>query len=376
MASVEIPAQAKTTPTAESGMDSTKKENVTHEGQRRAQSPNSDQSSVVPDQVVAGPAAPIEPLTTNEPPPIEPATPVATRSKPAKSDSKPVEEQYSLLHELLSEPDYLKIGGGVAFLLGLIGWVLVRRSNRKMLEDQESLLDSSFSHSDDSDNEGDQKTVYIPVSENTRTVKSSFLSELAPSAFDALETGHEVVDPVSEADVCLAYGRYQQAKDLIRNAIETYPERDEYKLKLLEIHFVTEDREAFEQYAKTLEYLNQERPKLWAKVVALGRELCPENALFKPAESAYRNNALDFEDSLNDGNHSIESDDATSDAVSEFSDLTDMDEIETKLDLAKAYFEMDDQESARGILSEILIEGNDEQKNEARALVDLLDHKV
>jgi pilus assembly protein FimV len=41
----------------------------------------------------------------------------------------------------------------------------------------------------------------------------------------------------------------------------------------------------------------------------------------------------------------------------------------TKLDLAKAYQEMGDVEGAREILQEVLHEGDDQQKNEARALI-------
>ena len=38
------------------------------------------------------------------------------------------------------------------------------------------------------------------------------------------------------------------------------------------------------------------------------------------------------------------------------------DEVDTKLDLARAYVDMEDKEGARSILDEVLKEGNDEQK--------------
>ncbi|WP_417580204.1 FimV/HubP family polar landmark protein [Nitrincola sp.] len=52
--------------------------------------------------------------------------------------------------------------------------------------------------------------------------------------------------------------------------------------------------------------------------------------------------------------------------------LDGADENETKLDLARAYLEMDDAEGAREILGEILGEGNDKQKEEAQKLLDSL----
>lgn len=50
-------------------------------------------------------------------------------------------------------------------------------------------------------------------------------------------------------------------------------------------------------------------------------------------------------------------------------DALDQEAVETKLDLVRAYIEMDDQEEARRILDEILSEGNDEQKQKAEELI-------
>ena len=53
--------------------------------------------------------------------------------------------------------------------------------------------------------------------------------------------------------------------------------------------------------------------------------------------------------------------------------LSGADETETKLDLARAYLEMEDQEGARDILEEITSEGSAGQKEEARKLLESLD---
>ena len=45
------------------------------------------------------------------------------------------------------------------------------------------------------------------------------------------------------------------------------------------------------------------------------------------------------------------------------------DEIGTKIDLARAYIDMGDDDGARSILEEVVVEGNDAQKNEARELI-------
>jgi pilus assembly protein FimV len=48
----------------------------------------------------------------------------------------------------------------------------------------------------------------------------------------------------------------------------------------------------------------------------------------------------------------------------------DVDEVATKLDLARAFIDMGDAEGARGSLKEVMSEGNDEQKAEAQSLLE------
>ena len=52
------------------------------------------------------------------------------------------------------------------------------------------------------------------------------------------------------------------------------------------------------------------------------------------------------------------------------SDLTDMDELETKLDLAKAYIDMGDADSAKEIIEQVLEKGSAKQKKTAQELLD------
>ena len=50
--------------------------------------------------------------------------------------------------------------------------------------------------------------------------------------------------------------------------------------------------------------------------------------------------------------------------------LSGTDESETKLDLARAYIDMDDKDGAKEILQEVLEEGTDQQKEDASKLMD------
>ncbi len=51
----------------------------------------------------------------------------------------------------------------------------------------------------------------------------------------------------------------------------------------------------------------------------------------------------------------------------------DVDDIQTKLDLAEAYIEMGDTDGAKGILGEVMKEGSDAQKEQASNLLAKLD---
>ncbi len=67
-----------------------------------------------------------------------------------------------------------------------------------------------------------------------------------------------------------------------------------------------------------------------------------------------------------------DSDLAMDDLDSDLDFLSGTDESETKLDLARAYIDMDDQDGAKEILQEVIDDGSDEQKKEAGKLMDSL----
>ena len=56
--------------------------------------------------------------------------------------------------------------------------------------------------------------------------------------------------------------------------------------------------------------------------------------------------------------------------VAESEDLTTEDVVATKLDLAKAYVEVSDNENAKIILEEVLAEGDEDQRKQAQTLLD------
>ena len=63
------------------------------------------------------------------------------------------------------------------------------------------------------------------------------------------------------------------------------------------------------------------------------------------------------------------SDSAEGEDIEGDGELADMDEVSTKLDLARAYVDMGDPDGAKSILDEVMEEGNEEQKDEARGIL-------
>lgn len=53
-----------------------------------------------------------------------------------------------------------------------------------------------------------------------------------------IDMSQNEINPIAVTDIYLAYGRYQQAEDLIRDEIEDHPDNDELLVKLLEIYYL------------------------------------------------------------------------------------------------------------------------------------------
>ena len=124
---------------------------------------------------------------------------------------------------------------------------------------------------------------------STFSEESSFLSDFAMSGASAIEAEDSEVDPLTEADVFMAYGRYEAAEEQLNEAVQSEPDRLELRAKLIELYHATQNKEAFESsaadfYAR-LDGKEAENP-LWEKVVSLGSEIAPENPLFNQGGGA------------------------------------------------------------------------------------------
>jgi pilus assembly protein FimV len=264
-------------------------------------------------------------------------------------------------------------------------------------------------------------------------------------------------DALGEAEVYLAYGRYDQARQVVGKALEQEPQRADLHLKLMEIMALTHDADGFENQARLLhEQVGADDPS-WQRAQEMGREFLPSSPLFGQEDefevdalpvaeadepAAPESNELDFGEFAFDKKSSVldeapepaaeaqgaaefstdfdldltaaepapvendldfaldepaaaaqvESEDALDfgldepgglaqepaanvieftlpeDEANEQS-LEELDEADTKLDLARAYLDMGDSEGARSLLDEVLSEGSAMQKRQAEDLL-------
>ncbi|MBI3344122.1 MAG: FimV family protein [Gammaproteobacteria bacterium] len=111
------------------------------------------------------------------------------------------------------------------------------------------------------------------VAAQTFTTEAPALAVIAPAP--------EVTDPLDEAEAYIHHQRYAEAETVLRQAIANEPERNELRLKLLEVYSRTKDVEAFTSQARDLhDHLRGHDGPLWDKVLAMGKELDPNEPLF------------------------------------------------------------------------------------------------
>jgi pilus assembly protein FimV len=228
-------------------------------------------------------------------------------------------------------------------------------------------------------------------------------------------------DALAEADIYVAYGRYPQAIELLENAVRSEPDNPTFRLKLVSLFAELGDREraeeqlyqlrAFgsadnlEQAEKILANMGSANvtrihpaPEMAGKGDDLSREV---ESLGLDLDEFESDSPLDTDATILpnlvvDNNARLEPDFAgleieegsggladdldlsidfeRKDAVADGDDeelvfAAEGSEMSTKLDLARAYMDMGDEEGAKQILEEVATEGSDDQREEARLLL-------
>jgi pilus assembly protein FimV len=298
-----------------------------------------------------------------------------------------------IVSKVMDNPILAGAGILVALLLGGFLWLANRQKNTDDLFDDDLTLESRLaSQAGKPDRDWPQPEFDVDVEESVPEPVEHVSHETAEN------------DPITESEVYLAYGRIQQAEDVLQAALQREPDNDAIRVKLLEVYHIAGNTAAFEQAASDFRDGVSEDDERWIKVASMGYTMAPHNDLYRAGAPEQDNtidfgqrqdNSIDFDTDLSGrdvaSGASADDDFATDPDVErdrvdslpetieygldELEDedsldgtLASEDEVTTKLDLARAYIDMDDKDSARSILGEVMEEGNTVQKQEAEKI--------
>jgi len=179
-----------------------------------------------------------------------------------------------------------KIVGGVGALLlaGIAAIFLRRRRADEEFEISMLSIESNSQNTDEADasvsasQSMSASVTHSVAGEGGHDKETSFLTVYSDS--DAVVQADEV-DPIAEADVYIAYGRDEQAEEVLLGGISSHPERVDIKHKLLGLYHKNSNVEGFERIAEDV-YSQRESlsPDVWQDICKMGKEVTPNNPLF------------------------------------------------------------------------------------------------
>lgn len=298
-------------------------ESTTPESKTLVPAIKAEETPAVPAESKPVPTVPDPAKATTAPVPAEPAVDPAIES-----------EQPSFMHVLLARLKGISPvlpWALIALPILICVWALIRIRRKKEIDTfEDAILTSPATEMQNNTVFGDTQAA---------SGDTSFLTDFSQSGVGGMIDSHDV-DPIAEAEVYMAYGRDAQAEEILKDAIQKDPERQELKLKLLEIYQSTSNKGAFESLAGEIYANVGPNDQTWSKVVAMGQKLDPENSLYQMpaldntstetpvaeadnAEQGYHFNfeapALEFESSDNTQENTTDKSGNTGNAGLEFS---------------------------------------------------------
>ena len=204
-------------------------------------------------------------------------TPVNEKPVPAANPKPTKASFFEGIIASITDSGLWKILAGVgALLLGGLVFLLVRR--RRADEEFEISMLSIETQTQSMAEKSVTPSITQRDDEKPQDRETSFLTVYSDS--DALVQADEV-DPIAEADVYIAYGRDEQAEEVMMDGIVRMPDRVDIKQKLLTLYHKNTNTEGFERIAEEL-YAQKDllTSEIWQQVSLMGKDISPENPLF------------------------------------------------------------------------------------------------
>ncbi|KMQ55135.1 peptigoglycan-binding protein LysM [Pseudomonas aeruginosa] len=200
------------------------------------------------------PAAPAQPPVAPPPAPVaeKPPAPAVPAPAPVQAAEQPAP---SFLDELLANPLWLAVIGGSALLaLLVLLMILSRRNAQKEKEEAQAFAADAGEEQEDALDLGKDGFDDLTLDEPE--------PQVAAAAPQVEKTTAQTSDALGEADIYIAYGRFNQAAELLQNAIYDEPQRTDLRLKLMEVYAEMGDREGFARQENELREIGGAQPQV------------------------------------------------------------------------------------------------------------------
>ena len=182
----------------------------------------------------------------------------------------------------------MTLGIAIALILLSVGVAMRRKRAAEVAPVDDDVLDSEPEPWDTAAREGLPQEETMPkgraaVGETTGPVTVLGIADTVPPVAPEAANELEEEDPLSDINVYLAYERFDEAEETVKQAIAGNPDEHKLKLKLLEVYYAAGNNAAFEQYARVLQSAVHGTGPLWHSALAMWQAMSPERALFAPA---------------------------------------------------------------------------------------------
>lgn len=211
-------------------------------------------------------------------------TPAPVKGLPVvpATQPQPVSDEFDLMamfdkYWAILWEDPIILGGGIAVLLGLVGlgFVIARRATGGQKKSKNKNVEVGAAT-------GSWRTPVTP-SPDTGDFTQSSVPAVAPMP-NAAQL--DDVDPISEAELFLNFGRDTQAEEILKDALSKNSSNMQVKLKLLSIYANRKDSKLFSKYAQEIK--DSGDTAAWERAAVMGAEMDPANPAYGDAKGEVR----------------------------------------------------------------------------------------